>query len=87
MDKMDKIKTVVRFAVGGLVELFIGAITQTVVDHVDGPKVAKIGAKAGGFLVGMMIGDHVSEYICDSIEDTMGELEELKEAIDKEEEE
>ena len=78
---MDKVKTVVRFVVGGLVELFIGAVTNSVIGRVEGSKAAKLGAKAGGFLVGMMIGDQVAEYICDEIDDTMGELEELKKTI------
>jgi len=82
---MDKAKTIIRFVVGGLVEIFVGAVTNSVVSHVEGSKVAKLGAKAGGFLVGMMISDQVSDYICDSIDETVGELENLKEAIEEEE--
>jgi len=32
-----------------------------------------------------MISDQVSDYICDSIDETVGELENLKEAIEEEE--
>lgn len=82
---MDIAKAVIRFAVGGLVEIFIGAATNSIVSRVDGGRVAKLGAKAGGFLVGLMIGDQVSNYVCDTIDETMYEIEELKEAMDEEE--
>lgn len=78
-------KSVIRFVVGSLVDLFVGAATSMVVDHASGPKIAKVGAKAGGFLVGMMVGDRVSSYICDSIDETVGEIDKLREAIDEEE--
>lgn len=79
----ETIKTIIRFAVGGLVELFVGAVTNSVVGNVDGSRFAKAGAKAGGFLVGMMIGDQVSNYICDEIDGTMEEVEKLKAAIEE----
>lgn len=83
-ERMGKVKTVIRFVVGGLVEIFIGAVTNSVVSHVEGTKIAKLGAKAGGFLVGMMISDQVSDYICANIDNTMSELETLKETIEEE---
>ncbi len=82
--KREAVKTVVRLAVGTLVEIFVGALTNNVVENVDGPKVAKIGAKAGGFLVGMMIGDQVGDYICGEIDDTMEEIDKVKKALDEE---
>lgn len=82
--KMKTIKSVIRFVVGGLVEVFIGAVTNSVVSRVDGSKAAKVGAKAGGFLVGLALADQVSNYICDEFDDTMNELDELKEAIEEE---
>ena len=84
-ERFAKAKTVIRFIAGGLVELFIGAVTNHVIDKVDGSKAAKFGAKAGGFLVGMMVGDKVADYICDEIDDTADELDKLKEAIEEEE--
>ena len=82
--KMKTIKTVIRFAVVGLVEIFIGAATNSIVGRVDGSRTAKLGAKAGGFLVGMYIGDQVSNYICDEINNAMTQMEDLKEAIEEE---
>ena len=82
---MDITKAVVRFIVGGLVEIFVGAATNSVVSRVDGSKAAKIGAKAGGFLVGLMVSDQVSGYICDQIDGAVAQIEEMKEAIEEEE--
>lgn len=83
--KLDTVKTVVKFVVGSLVEIFIGAATSSVVDHIEGPKVAKLGAKAGGFLVGMMVADQVSDYVCGGIDDISNELDRVKAALDEEE--
>ncbi len=84
-DKKTKtIKTVVRFVVGGLVEIFVGAVTNSVVGRVDGSKAAKMGAKAGGFLAGLYLGDKVSDYICGGIDEIKVQLEDLKAAIDEE---
>ena len=79
------IKTIVRFIVGGLVEVFVGAVTNSVVSRVEGSKVAKVGAKAGGFLTGLMVANKVGDYICNEIDETMEDLDELKEAIEEEE--
>ena len=78
------IKGVIRFTVVGLVEIFVGALTNSVVGRVDGSKIAKVGAKAGGFLVGMYIGDQVSNYICKGIDEATEKFENLKAAIDEE---
>lgn len=82
----DIAKSVIRFVVGGLVEIFIGAATNSIVSRVDGSKAAKLGAKAGGFLVGLMIGDQVSEYVCDTFDEAMDTINEFKQAMDEEEE-
>ena len=76
-------KMIIKLIAGGLVELFVGAVTNHVIDSVRGPKAAKLGAKAGGFIVGMMVGDHVADYICDEIDKTADEFDELKCTIDK----
>lgn len=81
----DIAKGVIRFVVGGLVEIFIGAATNSIVSRVDGSKAAKLGAKAGGFLVGLMIGDQVSEYVCDTFDEAMDTIDEFRQAIDEEE--
>ena len=83
--RMKAVKTIIRFAVGGLVEIFVGAVTNNVVGGVEGSKIAKLGAKAGGFLVGMYIGDQVSEHISDQIASAMDELDALKAKIEEEE--
>lgn len=82
-NSMGTVKSIVRFVVGGLVEVFVGAVTNSVVSRVDGSRIAKIGAKAGGFLVGLMVADQVGNYICDEIDETMEDLDELKEAIEE----
>ena len=79
----ETIKSIFKFAIGGLVEIFVGAVTNSVVGNVEGSKIAKAGAKAGGFLVGMMIGDQVSNYIWDEIDGTLEEVEKLKSAIEE----
>ena len=81
--RMKVIKTAIRFAVGGLVEIFVGAVTNNVVGGGEGSKIAKLGAKAGGFLVGMYIGDQVADHICESIDDTLEELDKLKDAMEE----
>lgn len=83
-ERVKTVKTIIRFVVGGLVEIFVGAATNSIIGRVDGSKAAKIGAKAGGFLVGMYVGDQVSDHICNGIDNTMKQLEELKEAIEEE---
>ena len=80
----DVAKSVIRFIVGGLVEIFVGAATNSVVSRVDGSKAAKIGAKAGGFLFGLMISDQVSNYICDVFDETMDSIDEVKDAMEEE---
>lgn len=88
VDKAEKrnktIKSIVRFTVSGLVEIFIGAVTNSVLGRVDGSRAAKFGAKAGGFLVGMYLGDKVSDYILTGIDDATLQLEELKAKIEEE---
>lgn len=84
--RMKIVKTAIRFVVGGLVEIFVGAVTNNVVGGVEGSKAAKLGAKAGGFLVGMYLGEQVADHICDGLDYTMAELEEIKESIENEEE-
>ena len=79
---MKYVKTAIRFAVGGLVEIFVGAVTNNVVGGVEGSKLAKLGAKAGGFLVGMYIGDQVAEHICDGVDDIVNEFNELKASME-----
>lgn len=80
----DVAKSVIRFIVGGLVEIFVGAATNSVVSRVDGSKAAKIGAKAGGFLFGLMVSDQVSNYICDVFDETMDGIDEVKDAMEEE---
>lgn len=84
--KEKLVKEIIKFAVGGLVELFVGALTNSVVGRVEGTKIAKLSAKAGGFLVGMYIGDQVSEYIIAEADGAFKQFQELKETIDKESE-
>ena len=77
----DKVKTVVRFVVMGLVDLFASAAISNVVDRMDGPKIAKLGAKAGGALVGMAVSDKVADYVCDQFDEISDAVEEAKKSV------
>lgn len=82
-NRMKTIKTVIRFGVGGLVEIFFGAVTKSVINRVDGSKIAKIGAKVGGALTGIYVGNKVADYICNEIDETEREIEEFKAALEE----
>lgn len=82
-EKFERFKPYIQVGITGLVEFFTNAITNAVISHVDGGKLAKWGAKAGGALVGLMIGGQVSDYICDGIDGFMDDLDEFKMAIDE----
>ena len=81
-DKMKTVRMVVECTVGSLVEIFMTAVTKSVVGMVGGSKLAKLGVRAGGFLVGMWIGGQVSDHVCGTIEETMNMLEDVKKAIE-----
>lgn len=78
-------KKVMRFAVGALTGLFMGAVTDRIVSDVGGNKLSRAGAKAGGFLVGMMVSDQVGNYICDEVDEALDYLDQVKENMDEEE--
>ena len=80
--RIKTIKSVIRFAAVGLVETFIGAVTTNVVNNVEGGRLAKFGAKAGGFLTGIYIGDTVADYICTGIDDMLSEVDDLKRSME-----
>lgn len=77
-------KWILRFTVGILAEIFMGAVTNSVLANTEGNRVARIGAKAGGFLVGMAVSDHVSNFICDEVDEALEDLDDIKEAMDNE---
>lgn len=77
---MKTIKTAVTLVSTFLVDMFIGAVTNSVMNGVRGGKAAKLGAKAGGFLVGMYIGDQVADHICNGFDELLSDLEEVEEA-------
>lgn len=81
--KFEKFKPYIQVGITALVEFFTGAVINTVVSHVDGGKIAKYGAKAGGALVGLKVGSDVTDYICDGIEGFLDDMDEFKEAIDE----
>ena len=82
-NRMKAIKNVIHFTVIGLVEMFIGAATRSVLSNVEGSKLSKLGAKAGGALAGMYLGEMVADHICDTIDETLNDIEELKKQIDE----
>lgn len=83
--KFRGIKLGIQIVVTTLVEIFVGAATNSVLHDVTGGKIAKLGAKAGGFLVGMYMGDKVSDYICDGFDQTLADIEEIESTVEEEE--
>lgn len=83
MDKMGMIKNGIRFAVTGLVELFLGAATNCVLGEVKGGKAAKLGAKVGGVLIGMYVGDKVTDYICEGVDEVIDGLNNIETDVEE----
>lgn len=83
-DKMKAVKTGTKYVVIGLVATFVGAVTNSVVGRVEGPKFAKVGAKLGGVLVGMHVGDQVSDYVLSLMDRVEAKVEEVKNSLDEE---
>lgn len=86
-EKTKTFKTILRFAVGGLVGTFVGSMAEGITGHVEAPKIAKLGAKAGAILVGIHLANNVSNYICEGIDTAAEKLDKLKESIETNEEE
>ena len=86
-EKFEKIKPYIELGITGLGELFTGAVCNSVMDQVEGKKIFRYGAKAGGALVGLMIGDKVSECVFKRMENFIDDMEEIKESVDMETEE
>lgn len=83
-EKMKTIKTGARYVVIGLVASFVGAVTNSVVGRVEGPKFAKVAAKLGGVLVGLHVGDQVSDYVLGLMDRVEAKVEEVKKSLDEE---
>ena len=73
-------------AVAGLVDIFVGAVTNSVIGNVEGKKSARWAAKAGGFLTGLYIADKVSDHVCGMIDDGAEKYEELMSKMSEDEE-
>lgn len=86
-ERFEKAKPWIQVGITTIVEFFTSAVTNAVLDHTDGNKISRWGAKAGGAMVGLVIGDRVSEYVCDQVETFMDTLEEIKDTIDETKEE
>ena len=76
---MKIIKTGISIVSSFLVDMFVGAVTNSVMGGVKGGKAARIGAKAGGFLVGMYIGDQVADHICSGFDDLLEDIDQIEE--------
>lgn len=85
--RFEKFRPYIQLGITALVELFTEAVAANVMSHVEGGKMTKFGAKIGAGLVGLMIGDQVSDYVCDSLDEFMDGLEEVKESIESAKEE
>ncbi len=81
--RLEKYKPYIQLGITGLVEIFTAAIGSHVIDHVEGGKFGKFGARLGGALIGLMIGGKTADYICDEMDDFIDDLEDFKEAIDQ----
>lgn len=79
--RMKYIKLGVKIAVCTLVEIFFGAVTNSVLGEVKGGKMAKFGAKAGGGLLGAYTGMKIGDYICDAIDELSEDIENVEESI------
>lgn len=84
---LGKFKPYIQLGITALVELFTEAVATNVMSHVEGGKLTKFGAKIGAGLVGLMIGDQVTDYVCDSFDNFMDDLDEVKETIENAKEE
>lgn len=81
--RLDKAKPYINLGITFLVELFTHAVCTTVMQNVDGGKFAKFGARIGASLVGFMIGEQVTDCICDSTEEFLDTIDELKDTIEE----
>ena len=79
--RMKYIKLGVKIAVGTLVEIFFGAVTNSVLGEVKGGKLARFGAKTGGGILGAYAGIKIGEYICDEIDEFASDLEDIEESM------
>ena len=79
--RMKYVKLGVKIAVGTLVEIFFGAVTNSVLGEVKGGKLAKLGAKAGGGILGAYAGVKIGDYICDEIDELTDDLEDIEETM------
>lgn len=82
-ERFQKFKPYIQVGITAIVELFTGAVSNFVTENVHGNKVTKLGVKMGGGLVGLMVGDKATDYVCDSIEAFIDNLEDIKDAIDE----
>lgn len=83
-EKFKVVKVVIKFVAAGLVELFTGAAISSVMNNVEGGKIPKIGAYAGGALVGLMVGDQVGDFLCNELDEFCEDIDELKSSIESE---
>lgn len=82
-EKLNKYKPYIQLGITAFVELFTGAVSNSVLKNVEGGKVSRFGAWIGGGLIGLKIGDEVSEYVFNNIEHFIDNMEEIKETIDE----
>ena len=82
-ERFQRFKPYIQVGITAIVELFTGAVSNFVTENVQGNKVTKLGVKMGGGLVGLMVGDKATNYVCDSIEAFIDNLEDIKDAIDE----
>lgn len=72
MTRNEKVTLIKKIAAWGskfCVSAFFSALSANTVGDEKGKKVEKYVAMAGGYLVGSMVGDKVSDYVCKGIDD------------------
>ena len=77
-EKHGMVRLGVRVCVTSLVECFVSASTNSLLQNVAGGKIAKLAAKAGGLLAGLYLGDKVTDYICDSFDQMIEDIDDMK---------
>lgn len=81
MNRNEKVTLIKKIAAWGskfCVSAFFSALSANAAGNEKGKKVEKYVAMTGGYLVGSMVGDKVSEYVCKGIDDIYAEYERLE---------
>lgn len=78
--KINTVKKIAGWASKFCVSAFFSALSASVVgtSNGKGKKIERYAAMAGGYLVGSMVGDKVTEYVCNGIDEIYAEYERIE---------